>query len=157
MLFTENETNTRELFGVENPTPYVKDAFHEYLIQGRVTAVNPAQVGTKAAALYRLEVPPGGEVCLRLRLAAWQSEPVTPGTLGPAVRSPSPPRRGRGRIFGSASANLARQASPKDEMRGSLSPAEGERAGVRGETASERLRLPTYANVLASALATNPL
>src|ERR1035441_5098327 len=68
-LFTENETNTQELFGVANRTPYVKDAFHEYLVQGRADAVNPAQVGTKAAALYQLEIPPGGEICLRLRLA----------------------------------------------------------------------------------------
>jgi len=68
-LFTENETNTRALFGVENRTPYVKDAFHEYLVHGRTEAVNPGQTGTKAAALYRLEVPAGGEICLRLRLA----------------------------------------------------------------------------------------
>jgi hypothetical protein len=68
-LFTENETNTQVLFGVENRTPYVKDAFHEYLVQGRTGAVNPAQVGTKTAVLYQLEVPPGGEVCIRLRLA----------------------------------------------------------------------------------------
>ena len=68
-LFTDNETNARELFGAENPTPHVKDAFHEFLIQGRADAVNPGQVGTKAAALYRVEIPAGGEVCLRLRLA----------------------------------------------------------------------------------------
>jgi hypothetical protein len=68
-LFTENETNARELFRAENPTPYVKDAFHEFLIQGRTDAVNPGQVGTKAAPLYHVEIPPGGEVGLRLRLA----------------------------------------------------------------------------------------
>ena len=68
-LFTENETNTQELFGVASPTPCVKDGFHAYLVQGRADAVNPAQVGTKAAALYRLEIPAGGEACLRLRLA----------------------------------------------------------------------------------------
>ena len=71
LLFTENETNTRRLFGAENWTPYVKDAFHEYLIHGRTDAVNPGQVGTKAAALYRLEIPAGGEVVpSALRLAA---------------------------------------------------------------------------------------
>src|SRR5208282_958437 len=67
-LFTENETNTYALFGVENQTPYVKDAFHAFLIHGRAEAVNPGQAGTKAAALYRLEIPAGAEVCLRLRL-----------------------------------------------------------------------------------------
>jgi hypothetical protein len=68
-LFTENETNTRELFGVANRTPYVKDAFNEFVVHGRTDAVNPGQVGTKAAALYQVEIPSGGEVCLRLRLS----------------------------------------------------------------------------------------
>lgn len=74
-LFTENETNTRRLFGVDNWTPYVKDAFHEYLIHGRTDAVNPAPIGTKVAALYRLDVPAGGEVSIRLRLAARDLSP----------------------------------------------------------------------------------
>src|SRR5205814_10396797 len=66
-LFTENETNCERLFGGPSRTPYVKDAFHEYLVHGRQDRVNPAQEGTKAAAHYRLEVPAGGEltVCLR--------------------------------------------------------------------------------------------
>jgi hypothetical protein len=68
-LFTENETNSRKLFGAETRTPYVKDAFHEYLIQGRTEAVNPSQTGTKAAALYRLKIPAGQQVEIRLRLA----------------------------------------------------------------------------------------
>ena len=69
-LFTENETNTRRLFGADSWTPYVKDAFHEYLVRGRTDAVNPRSVGTKVAALYRLDVPAGGEVSVRLRLTA---------------------------------------------------------------------------------------
>ena len=69
-LFTENETNTRRLFGADNWTPYVKDAFHDYLVHGRADAVNPTPIGTKVAGLYRLAVPPGSEVTVRLRLAA---------------------------------------------------------------------------------------
>jgi len=69
-LFTENETNTQKLFGTANWTPYAKDAFHEYLIQNRSEAVNPKQTGTKAAALYQLELPAQGETTLHLRLAA---------------------------------------------------------------------------------------
>jgi hypothetical protein len=68
LLFTENETNASRLFGASNASPYVKDAFHECIINGVVHAVNPAQVGTKAAAHYVLDIPPGGEVVLRLRL-----------------------------------------------------------------------------------------
>src|SRR5499427_9403298 len=60
LLFTENETNNQRLFGTANATPYVKDAFHEYLIKRRKEAVNAAQTGTKAAAHYSLEVAAGG-------------------------------------------------------------------------------------------------
>ena len=74
-LFTENETNTQKLYGVKNYTPYVKDAFHEYLVHGRKDAVNPKPIGTTAAAWYRLEVPAGGEVTLKLRLSAREERP----------------------------------------------------------------------------------
>jgi hypothetical protein len=77
LLFTENETNSRKLFGVENRTPYVKDAFHDYVVHGAIGAVNPRQEGTKAAALYRLEVSAGGQATLRLRLA---TQALAPGT-----------------------------------------------------------------------------
>src|SRR5262245_26629634 len=68
LLFTENETNSARLFGVANATPYVKDAFHAYMIEGRSDAVNPARVGTKAAFHYRLDVAAGATVVVRLRL-----------------------------------------------------------------------------------------
>jgi hypothetical protein len=68
LLFTENETNNKRLFGTENPTPYVKDAFHEYLIGQRRETVNPEGTGTKAAALYQLDVAAGQTATLRLRL-----------------------------------------------------------------------------------------
>ena len=67
-LFTENESNVARLFSAPNPTPWVKDAFHAFVVDGRADAVNPRQTGTKAAALYRLEIPAGGEVVVRLRL-----------------------------------------------------------------------------------------
>lgn len=68
LIFTENESNSQRLWGKSNPTQYVKDAFHSYIISGDSNAVNPAKVGTKAAAHYILEVPGGGSqtVCLRL-------------------------------------------------------------------------------------------
>ncbi len=70
LLFTENETNTQRLWGQPSSSPYVKDAFHAYVIAGQQGAVNPGQVGTKAAAHYMLEVPAGGSKTVRLRLAA---------------------------------------------------------------------------------------
>ena len=50
LLFTENETNTQRLWGSANDSPYVKDAFDEYVVHGQEDAVNPAREGTKAAA-----------------------------------------------------------------------------------------------------------
>jgi hypothetical protein len=78
LLFTENETNTERLFGVANATPFVKDAFHAYVVHGRREAVNPAGVGTKAAGLYRLRIPAGGQVVLRLRLSSEDEAPQEP-------------------------------------------------------------------------------
>lgn len=66
-LFCDNDSNVRRLYGMEGHG-YFKDAFHDYLIDGRVEAVNPQQSGTKAAALYRLEIAGGGSAALRLRL-----------------------------------------------------------------------------------------
>jgi hypothetical protein len=70
LLFTENETNAGRLWGHPNASPYVKDAFHEYVISGRREAVNPARTGTKAAAHYVLDVPAGGSKVVRLRLSS---------------------------------------------------------------------------------------
>ena len=74
LLFTENETNAQRLWGQPNASPYVKDAFHTYVIAGQNEAVNPAQTGTKAAAHYVLDVPAGGSTTVRLRLAAARSK-----------------------------------------------------------------------------------
>lgn len=68
-IFTENETNTERLYGSPNRTPYVKDAFHRYVVNGEADAVNPQQRGTKAAVSFRRTVPAGGEVSIRLRLS----------------------------------------------------------------------------------------
>ena len=74
-LFTENETNLERLYGVPNPSPYVKDAFHGYVVHGRAEAVNPARTGTKAAAYYILEIPAGSEQVLNLRIFAESEAP----------------------------------------------------------------------------------
>ena len=70
LLFTENETNAERLWGQPNATPYVKDAFHRYVIAGDRGAVNPAKTGTKAAARYLVDVPAGGCEVVQLRLTA---------------------------------------------------------------------------------------
>jgi hypothetical protein len=70
LLFTENESNASLLWGQPDASPYVKDAFHAFVVAGRREAVNPARTGTKAAAHYVLDVPAGGSRAIRLRLAA---------------------------------------------------------------------------------------
>jgi len=70
LLFCDNETNARRHFDQPEATGFFKDAFHEYVVEGRITAVNPAQTGTKAGAHYSLSVPAGGSVRVRLRLTA---------------------------------------------------------------------------------------
>jgi hypothetical protein len=76
LLFTENETNTQRLWGQANSSPYVKDAFHEYVIGKKAEAVNPQETGTKAAVHYTLAVPAGGSEVLRLRLAKTGVKPL---------------------------------------------------------------------------------
>ena len=78
LLFTENETNHEQLDDYANVTPYVKDAFHRYVIQGETAAVNPKQYGTKAAAHYVLHIPAGEAQTVRLRLVAQVEVPAEP-------------------------------------------------------------------------------
>jgi hypothetical protein len=52
LLFTDNDTNQELLYGQENKTPYVKDAFHRHIVNGEKGAVNPAKTGTKCAAWF---------------------------------------------------------------------------------------------------------
>jgi hypothetical protein len=87
LLFTENETNCERLWGQPNEAPYVKDAFHDYLIHARHEAVNPEQVGTKAAAHHRCEVPAKGKVVLAMRLCPPDAPPTEPETVFAARRA----------------------------------------------------------------------
>ncbi|UFP96629.1 MGH1-like glycoside hydrolase domain-containing protein [Gloeobacter morelensis] len=74
-LFTENETNFERLFGQRNHSPYVKDAFHRYVVEGDNGAINPEAVGTKAAACYALVIPAGETLSVRLRLFLEEEAP----------------------------------------------------------------------------------
>lgn len=76
LLFTENDTNVERLYDAPNPSPFVKDAFHAYVIRGEKGAVNPSPVGTKAAAHYVLALAPGEQRQIRLRLFAQEERPA---------------------------------------------------------------------------------
>jgi hypothetical protein len=77
-LFTENETNAVRLYGYLNGQSYVKDGFHEFVIHNRVEAVNPAKMGTKFAAYYKIDIEPGESRVVRLRLSAKDEAPADP-------------------------------------------------------------------------------
>jgi len=77
-LFTENETNFARVFHTPNVRPYVKDAFHDYVVGGHHDAVNHANVGSKAALHYHLALAPGASVTVRLRLVPTDEIPVDP-------------------------------------------------------------------------------
>ena len=78
LLFTENESNGRKLWGVGDEAGFVKDAFHEYVVLGRRDAVNPAGAGSKAAAHYVLTIPAGGSQAVCLRLFSEADSPIAP-------------------------------------------------------------------------------
>jgi hypothetical protein len=69
LLFTENETNNERIFGTPNNSPYVKDGINNYVVEGKASGVNAAQVGTKSAAHYELNVGAGKTATIRLRLS----------------------------------------------------------------------------------------
>ncbi len=87
LLFTENDTNFARLYGGENASAYVKDAFHRYLIENDKTALNPAEVGTKTGIHYRLSVPAQSEVVVRLRLRSASLAPSAPDGFGASFES----------------------------------------------------------------------
>jgi hypothetical protein len=69
LVFTENETNTERLFQQPNQSPYTKCGIHRYLVDGEHKAVNPAQRGTKASAIYNLSLAAHGSTTIQCRLS----------------------------------------------------------------------------------------
>jgi hypothetical protein len=79
MIFTENETDFVRIFKFpEKEGLTFKDAFHDFVVRGNQEAISKRPTGTKAAAYYRLNVPAGKEITLRLRLFATDQSPATP-------------------------------------------------------------------------------
>jgi hypothetical protein len=78
LLFCDNETNVRRLYGENDAPGFSKDAFHECIVNGNNAAVNPQQTGTKSAAHYNMTVPARGSREIRLRLVAQTGKPASP-------------------------------------------------------------------------------
>ncbi|HRO44928.1 glucosidase [Agriterribacter sp.] len=59
-LFTENETNTEKVNQTPNATVFVKDAFHDAIIEGKnLQALRDKKSGTKFSPVYKLKIPAG--------------------------------------------------------------------------------------------------
>lgn len=69
VLFTENETNAERLFHSPNPSPFVKDSFHNAVIHKDYASFEGKMNGTKSALLYSLVIPGGESRTIKLRLA----------------------------------------------------------------------------------------
>ncbi len=69
ILTTNNDTNEELLWEKTNATPWVKDAFHRYVVNGETDAVNPALNGTKAGLHYSLKLDAHASRTLQFRLS----------------------------------------------------------------------------------------
>lgn len=69
LLFCENETNFRKLYGGENKSAYAKDGINDFVVGNDENAVNPDKKGTKAAARYLFNIGPGASETIYLRLS----------------------------------------------------------------------------------------
>jgi hypothetical protein len=91
LLFCDNETNARRLFGIADAKGFYKDGFDEYIVHGNHAAVNPEQTGTKAGVLHKLTVGAGKSAQIRLRLtgsSGRQSVPSGQSRLTSAATKP---------------------------------------------------------------------
>ena len=69
LLFTENETNKEKIFNLPDDTPFVKDAFHDAVINNDFTIFKDKSKGTKFAPLYKADVAPGSTLRFRFRIS----------------------------------------------------------------------------------------
>ena len=133
LLFTENETNTQKLWQSGEATGFFKDAFHEAVVNGRAEAVNPAAIGSKAAAHYQLTIAPGATEVIELRLICGQSRrgvgtpslarPDRSLTIEPSNARRSAPKMPSGDLLGSDfDAVFAARIREADEFYDSLCP-----------------------------------
>jgi hypothetical protein len=119
LLFTENDSNTRRLWGVLDGSGFVKDSINDAVVQNDLSLVNPNKTGTKAATHYRFELAPNESRRIRLRLQ--RTEGVAPATPGSPADSQelAPPVDQSGQVDG-----LYRlRRAEADEFYGQLAPA----------------------------------
>jgi len=71
LLFTENETNLERLFNRPNPSEFVKDAFHEAIIQGKnLDKLREKKSGSKFSPVYMATIKSKQSAVTYLRLTS---------------------------------------------------------------------------------------
>jgi hypothetical protein len=68
LVFCDNETNRERLYGIPNERKFTKDGVNDFVVHGDASKLNPKNAGTKAAAIYELEIPAGGMHQVKLRM-----------------------------------------------------------------------------------------
>lgn len=68
IIFCENESNNKRLYGVDNSEDYAKDGINNYITLGDKKAINASKTGTKAAINYNLAVEGESSRSIKLRL-----------------------------------------------------------------------------------------
>ena len=85
LLFTENESNANRLWGQPNPSPYVKDAFHRYVIARRKGCCQSRSYRNQGRSALRT-----GRACRRIEGRAPALERETEPLLPISTRSLRP-------------------------------------------------------------------
>jgi len=75
LLFCDNDTNLRRLYGSQGSPAYPKDGINDHVRDGAAT-VNPDGTGTKCAGWYRITVAPGETQVVRVRLRPPSKSPA---------------------------------------------------------------------------------
>lgn len=68
LAFCNNETNREKLYGIPNEQSFCKDGINNFIVSGDRKGLNPNNIGTKAAAIFELEIPAGGQKSIKLRM-----------------------------------------------------------------------------------------
>ena len=74
LKFCDNETNRQRLYHIPNEKKYLKDGINDYVVDGDDSHLNPENYGTKAAAIYKLNIPAGESVDVKFRMMHQSSE-----------------------------------------------------------------------------------
>jgi hypothetical protein len=77
MLFCDNDTNSRKLYGTQAPGHF-KDAINDWLVGGDKSATNPLREGTKCAAYAQQIIAPGATATWRYRLSPHDAAQLDP-------------------------------------------------------------------------------